>query len=109
MFFPQCCSWMKLSFDKNVGNSRPSTARYANTMRRPISYFCLSYRIAATHIRVEKSITVVSIIAMTRFPTTKIRGCFFHLNQNIFRKVQGLGLQHRYQTDKKLCNYVKFF
>ena len=33
------------------------------------------------------------------FPHTTIKGCFFHLTQNIWRKVQELGLQSRYNQD----------
>jgi hypothetical protein len=30
------------------------------------------------------------------FPKTKIRGCWFHLNQSVFRKAQELGFQSRF-------------
>jgi hypothetical protein len=33
------------------------------------------------------------------YPDAKIQGCLYHLSQNIYRKVQSLGLQERYQTD----------
>ena len=36
---------------------------------------------------------------MEYFPDTAIKGCFFHLSQNIWRKVQEFGLQSRYQQD----------
>ena len=33
------------------------------------------------------------------YPDANIQGCLYHLSQNIYRKVQSLGLQERYQTD----------
>ena len=33
------------------------------------------------------------------FPQTEIKGCFFHLSQCVYRKVQEAGLQQRYQAD----------
>lgn len=33
------------------------------------------------------------------FPNVTVKGCFFHLSQNIYRKVQSEGLQGKYQTD----------
>ena len=33
------------------------------------------------------------------FPDSEIKGCFFHLSQNIYRKIQENGLQQRYQED----------
>ena len=41
------------------------------------------------------------------FPTSQIRGCFFHLTQNIYRQFQKLGLQQRYQEDQQLAHQVK--
>lgn len=33
------------------------------------------------------------------FPHTCIKGCFFHFNQSVYRKVQEFGLKRRYDTD----------
>ena len=33
------------------------------------------------------------------YPDANIQGCLYHLSQNIYGKVQSLGLQERYQTD----------
>ena len=33
------------------------------------------------------------------FPQTNVKGCFFHLSQNIYRKVQSNGLQEQYASD----------
>ena len=41
------------------------------------------------------------------FTTTNVTGCFFHLCQNIFRKVVNLGLKVRYQTDSHFNTKVK--
>ncbi len=41
----------------------------------------------------------------TTFPNSKIRGCWFHLNQSILRK----GFQGRYQNDKSFARFIKLF
>jgi hypothetical protein len=41
------------------------------------------------------------------FPNATISGCFFHLGQCVFRKVQELGLQRRYMEDADLRTQVK--
>ena len=37
------------------------------------------------------------------WPTTTVKGCFFHFTQNIWRKLQALGLQHQYAQDQQLA------
>ena len=37
--------------------------------------------------------------AQSRFPDASVEGCFFHLCQNVYRRVQDGGLQERYATD----------
>ena len=41
------------------------------------------------------------------FPQTEIKGCFFHLSQCVYRKVQEAGLQQRYQADADFSLTVK--
>ncbi|KAL3859047.1 hypothetical protein ACJMK2_009284 [Sinanodonta woodiana] len=41
------------------------------------------------------------------FANVEIHGCFFHLAHNIFRKVQSVGLQDRYQNDKDLALSIR--
>ena len=38
---------------------------------------------------------------------TLLKGCFFHLTQNIFRKIQAEGLQHEYQHNEYLALQMK--
>ncbi len=40
------------------------------------------------------------------FPGVIVKGCFFHLSQNIWRKVQANGLQGRYQTEPAFVEEV---
>lgn len=40
------------------------------------------------------------------FPVSQQRGCFFHFNQSIWRKIQALGLQRRYETDDQFALQV---
>ena len=41
------------------------------------------------------------------FPNVTVKGCFYHLSQNIYHKVQSEGLQGKYQTEAdfalKIC------
>jgi len=41
------------------------------------------------------------------FVGTRVRACWFHFNQNLFRKVQDLGLQKAYYANVKFRNNVK--
>lgn len=41
------------------------------------------------------------------FPELKIRGCFFHLQQSIWRKIQSAGLQANYQNDEEYALMLK--
>jgi len=41
------------------------------------------------------------------FPNVEIHGCFFHLAQNIFRKVRAVGLQERYKNDEDLSLAIR--
>ena len=41
------------------------------------------------------------------FANVEIHGCFFHLAQNIFRKVQSVGLQDRYQNDEDFALSIR--
>lgn len=43
----------------------------------------------------------------TEFPQASQRGCFFHHNQCIWRRVQALGLQQRYQDDEVFALQVR--
>ena len=40
-------------------------------------------------------------------PNTDATGCFFHLCKNIWRRVQGAGLQQRYQDDDEFSLFVR--
>ena len=41
------------------------------------------------------------------FPDTKINGCFFHLKQSLFRKIQALGHQKEYSKSLEFANKCK--
>ena len=43
------------------------------------------------------------------FPTAELQGCFFHFGQAIWRQIQGLGLQHRYQNEDEFGVIMKQF
>jgi len=58
-------------------------------------YIILDFEMAAINVVTEM------------YPTSKVRGCWFHFNQSIFRKAQELGFQHRYQEDMEFRNNIK--
>ena len=41
------------------------------------------------------------------FPQTNVKGCFFHLSQNIYRKVQSNGLQEQYGSDADVNLHIR--
>ena len=43
------------------------------------------------------------------FPNAEIQGCFFHFGQEIWRHIQALGLQQRYQNDEEFAIILKEF
>ena len=42
-----------------------------------------------------------------QFPNTVHHGCFFHLGQSLWRKVQDVGLQEAYKTDQDVRQFIK--
>ena len=51
-----------------------------------------------THLIVDFEKAAINAFSR-HYPLTQIKGCFFHLTQNIWRKVQEFGLQRKYQED----------
>ena len=43
------------------------------------------------------------------WPNTQVKGCSFHLTQNVWRKVQGVGLQAGYSQDAELAICIRLF
>ena len=41
------------------------------------------------------------------FPNSTLSGCFFHLSSNVWKKVQNVGLQQRYQNDDEFSIHVR--
>ncbi len=44
----------------------------------------------------------------SEFPQASIKGCFYHLAQNIYRRVQSEGLQERYANDANFALDVRW-
>lgn len=42
-----------------------------------------------------------------RFPLSHVRGCFFHLNQSVYRQVQKNGLKKQYEEDESVAIKLK--
>ena len=43
------------------------------------------------------------------FPTAELQGCYFHFGQAIWRQIQALGFQLRYQCDEEFAVVMKQF
>ena len=41
------------------------------------------------------------------FPGVHCTGCFFHLSQSVWRRIQAAGLQHDYQTDSNFASWLR--
>ena len=41
------------------------------------------------------------------FPGLNCTGCFFHLSQSVWRRIQAAGLQHDYQTDPEFASWLR--
>ena len=41
------------------------------------------------------------------FPGVHCTGCFFHLSQSVWRRIQAAGLQHDYQTDPDFASWLR--
>ena len=59
-----------------------------------------------TSIMVDYEAAIINTIR-DNFPNTDVKGCFFHLSQNIFRKIQEHGLQVKYQDDSDFALQLK--
>lgn len=43
----------------------------------------------------------------TEFPNARLKGCFFHFTQCIFRNIQNRGLKQRYETDANFALHMR--
>ena len=59
-----------------------------------------------THLIVDFEIASINAFSQY-FHTTKVQVCFFHLCQNVWRKVQQLGLGARYMQDPEFATKVR--
>ena len=63
---------------------------------------------AAAHRLVTVDFERASINAIQEmFPASRIGGCYFHLGQSLYRRVQRLGLQGKYETNEEFRLRVK--
>ena len=59
-----------------------------------------------THILMDFEMAAAN--AFSHFwPNTFVKGCFYHLTQNIFRKIQAEGFQHEYQNNDGFALQMK--
>ena len=59
-----------------------------------------------SHLIVDFELAAINSFSLN-FPGTQIKGCFFHLTQNLWRKIQELGLKARYQQDPSFALQVR--
>jgi len=62
--------------------------------------------LAPEYIILDFEIAAIKVVT-DLYPSSKVRGCWFHFNQSIFRKAQELGFQKRYQEDQTFRNHIK--
>ena len=55
-----------------------------------------------THMIMDFELAAISSFEL-EWPLTNVKGCFFHLTQNLWRKIQSLGLQSDYMNDQDLA------
>lgn len=42
------------------------------------------------------------------FPLTEVHGCYFHFSQNIWRHIQNVGLQNKYNHDEDFALQLRY-
>ena len=57
-------------------------------------------------IMTDFEIAAINAVAAT-FEGTEIKGCFFHLCSNLWKRIQRSGLQHRYIDDAEFANTLR--
>ena len=55
-----------------------------------------------THMIMDFELAVINGFEV-EWPLTTVKGCFFHLTQNLWRKIQAIGLQSDYMHDEDLA------
>ncbi|XP_068245328.1 uncharacterized protein [Palaemon carinicauda] len=66
----------------------------------------LKHDLAPKTIMVDFEIGMIKSLQLA-FPQSEIKGCFFHLCQSLYRKVQSCGFQQRYLDDKEFSIATK--
>lgn len=62
----------------------------------------LNANLKPTSVMIDFEMAVINSLEIV-FPESEVKGCFFHLSQNIYRKIQENGLQQRYQEDSNFA------
>ena len=57
----------------------------------------LGYTLAPAEVLTDFELAIIQAVELT-FPTTEVKGCFFHFAQALNRKIATLGLQISLQT-----------
>ena len=64
------------------------------------------YTLAPAEVLIDFELTIIQAVELT-FPTTEVKGCFFHFAQALNRKVATLGLQCAYRQNPDVSKFVR--
>ena len=71
-----------------------------------LKYCVLTPDACPTHLIVDFEKAVINAFE-SHFPQTQVKGCFFHLTQNVWRKIQELGLKKIDQQDPSFALQIR--
>ena len=66
----------------------------------------LGYKLTPVEVLTDFELAIIQAVELT-FPTTEVKGCFFHFTQALNRKISTLGLQPAYRQNQDACKFVR--
>ena len=66
----------------------------------------LGYTLAPVEVLTDFELAIIQAVELT-FPTTEVKGCFFHFAQALNRKISTLGLQPAYRQNQDVSKFVR--
>ena len=66
----------------------------------------LGYTLAPAEVLTDFELAIIQAVELT-FPTTEVKGCFFHFAQALNRKIATLGLQCAYRQNPDVSKFVR--
>ena len=66
----------------------------------------LGHTLAPVEVLTDFELAIIQAVELT-FPTTEVKGCFFHFAQALNRKISILGLQPAYRQNQDVSKFVR--